>query len=144
MRTVAIGDLRYIRKDIVKKDKLAKELGKKPRSKVSSQKIHQMPTDRVRQMLTYKAKRLGINVILVNEAFTSQTCPSCGTRNKTNNREYFCVLCGFSYHRDGVGAINIQRIAKYQELKKAPVVGVMTSPIGLRYKSHSLCTSKAV
>ena len=52
---------------------------------------------------------LGIKVVKINEAYTSQTCPKCGSRKKPNNRNYTCK-CGFKYHRDGVGAINIRQI----------------------------------
>ena len=47
-----------------------------------NQRIHQMPSGIVRHMLTYKAERLGMQVVLVNERNTTKTCPSCGRRSK--------------------------------------------------------------
>lgn len=41
------------------------------------------------------------------EHFTSQTCPSCGTRRKPRGRHYLCRSCGWKGDRDGVGAANI-------------------------------------
>jgi len=47
----------------------------------------------------------------------------------------FCAntCCGFSWHRDGVGAINIRQ--KY--LGCGPVVGAMAPPIGMRFRPHA-------
>jgi len=45
----------------------------------------------------------------VRENGTSQVCPLCGSKNRPQNRNYECKKCGFRYHRDGVGAINIYR-----------------------------------
>jgi putative transposase len=59
--------------------------------------------------ITYKAQRLGIQVELVNPAYTSQTCPGCFRRNEADDRRYGCSACGWTGHRDVVGAINIAR-----------------------------------
>ena len=115
--TVGIGDLRDIRQNV--------DYGKK-----ANQKIHQMPTGKVREMITYKAKRVGMAVRITDESYTSQTCPKCGRRHKPGNRNYKCP-CGFKYHRDGVGAVNIRQKTMYREL--VPVVGEMNPPVGLRY-----------
>ena len=93
--TIAIGDLTGIRENI--------NYGKR-----ANQKLHQWAFGKVTKLITYKAKALGIKVELVDEAYTSQTCPNCGNRKKPTNRNYTCK-CGFQYHRDGVGAINIRK-----------------------------------
>ena len=85
-----------------------------------------------------KAELVGLTVKFVSEAYTSQTCPQCGTRKKPTNRNYHCNHCGFEYHRDGVGAINLWR--KVSGRNDSPVVGVMASPIGVRFHPH-LCKS---
>ena len=46
--------------------------------------------------------------------------------------------CGFEYHRDGVGAINLYN--KVSGFLLSPVVGAMASPIGVRFDWH-LCKS---
>ncbi len=61
--------------------------------------------------ITYKAERLGIRVEQVDPAYTSQECPSCGKRNKAQDRTYRCSDCGWRGHRDTVGAVNISRRA---------------------------------
>ena len=125
VQTVAIGDLRDVRKSL--------DYGKK-----ANQKIHQMLHGQTRHMITYKAERLGMKVEIQDERYTSRTCPQCGNRKKPKNRVYKCK-CGFEFHRDGVGAINIRK--KYLGLMEVPVVGVMASPIGLRFHAHAQCSS---
>lgn len=119
IQTLVIGDVRNIRARI--------EYGAKV-----NQKLHQWSYGEFRHMLTYKAQLQGMEVELVNEAYTSQTCPQCRTRHKPSCREYKC-RCGFRFHRDGVGAINIRK--KYQG-DESPVVGAMASPIGVRFHPH--------
>ena len=60
--------------------------------------------------MTYKAEAAGITVVLVDEAYTSQTCPgtlpdgtACLHCYKPKGRVYRCPACGFTAHRDGVG-----------------------------------------
>ena len=114
VKTVAIGDVWNLLKNVE-----------------ANQRNHQMLLGRVKLMLTYKAKAKGMHVKIINEAYSSQTCPKCLNLHKTNTRNYNCPNCNFKYHRDGVGAINIRQKQKYMEY--APVVGDMTPPIGIRY-----------
>ena len=125
MGTIVLGDLRGIRKRM--------DYGKK-----RNQKLHQWAFGKIAELITYKAKALGIKVKVIDESYTSQTCPQCGNRKKPNNRNYTCK-CGFKYHRDGVGALNIRR--KYLGHFVVPVVAdmdrqtmKMTPPLGFRLK----------
>jgi transposase len=59
--------------------------------------------------IAYKAERVGIRVEYVDLAYTSQTCPACFARNKAQDRRYVCGVCGWTGHRDQVGAITISR-----------------------------------
>ncbi|WP_414410972.1 zinc ribbon domain-containing protein [Synechococcus sp. W65.1] len=85
-----------------------------------------------------------MKVVLLDERYSSQTCPACNQRNKPfasagrspQGRVYRCT-CGFRFHRDGAGAVNLRRTY----LGLGPVVGVMASPIGLRFQPHALCSS---
>lgn len=128
VQTVVIGDIRDIRKSV--------DYGKK-----ANQKIHQMLHGQTRQMLTYKAEKAGMKVALQDERYTSRTCPQCSKRHKPKNRVYKCS-CGFRFHRDGVGAINIRK--KYLGCMDIPVVGVMAAPIGLRFRPHAQCSTVPV
>jgi putative transposase len=58
----------------------------------------------------YKAERIGVAFILVDPAYTSQTCPECGHATKQNRpvRGLFrCSSCGLAGHADHIAAINI-------------------------------------
>ena len=123
--TIVLGDLTGIRKRI--------DYGKK-----TNQKLHQWAFGKITDLITYKAKALGIKVEVIDEAYTSQTCPVCGKRKKPTTRNYTCS-CGFKYHRDGVGAMNIRE--KYLGHFGVPVVAdmdlramKMTPPLGFRLK----------
>jgi transposase len=59
--------------------------------------------------LAYKGERVGIRVEQVDPAYTSHTCPACFARHKAHDRRYVCAACGWTGHRDQVGAITISR-----------------------------------
>ncbi len=115
VQTVVIGDVRDIRQDL--------DVGS-----TNNQKLHQWSHGHVRHLLTYKAERMGMQVDLQEESYTSKTCPVCGhvRKSKVQGRVFHCThkRCGFTWHRDGVGAVNIRR--KY--LGCGPVVGDMAPP----------------
>jgi putative transposase len=123
VQTVVIGDIRAIRKG-----------PNSDHGPTANQRLHQMPSGIVRHMLTDKARMLGMEVVLVDEHYTTQSCPACGRRYKPKGRLYRCrnKQCGFVYHRDGVGAMNIRK--KYTN--SGSVVGAMASPTGVRYHAH--------
>ncbi len=121
VQTLVIGDVRDIRRE--------NDVGH-----TNNQKIHQWSHGSVRFKLTYKAERLGMGVALQDEHYTSRTCPSCRyVRSRVQGRVFCCPKCQWTYHRDGVGAINIRQ--KY--LGSLPVVGAMAPPIGMRYQVHA-------
>jgi putative transposase len=81
--------------------------GKRMHAK-SQQKIGLWAHGRMRRYITYKAQAAGIEVPdLVDETYSSQTCPQCGRRHKPTGRVYRCPACGFVAHRDVVGSVNI-------------------------------------
>ena len=116
--TIVIGDIKHIRQSI--------NYGRK-----ANQKLHQWAFAKITEMITYKAKAVGIEVDTEDEAYTSQTCPSCGHRKKHSKRFYSCSKCKWEGHRDVVGASNI--LTKYQGWLFNPVVGAVVSPAGIRY-----------
>jgi len=120
--TIVIGDITNIRERVEGNDNF-------------NQKIHQWCFRKMVQIITYKAQVLGIEVKLVAEEYTSQICPVCGDKNHADGRNYECKSCGFRYHRDGVGAINI--LQRYLG-KKFQVVAGLAPVRGVRFKPH-LC-----
>ncbi len=125
VQTLVIGDVRDIRQDL--------DVGSK-----NNQKVHQWSHGSVRHMLTYKAERRGMEVVLQEESYTSRTCPQCGHRRKSSGqgRNFSCSTCGFQAHRDMVGAMNIRY--KYREEFGVPhVVAEMAPAAGRRYMPHT-------
>ncbi len=121
VQTVVIGDVRDIRQGL--------DVGSK-----NNQKLHQWSHGSVRHLLTYKAEKHGMQVVLQEESHTSRTCPACGYRRKSAvvGRIFCCEKCGLRFHRDGVGACNIRN--KYRGEFGCPhVVGAMAPPTSLRY-----------
>ena len=95
--TIAIGDVRNVAK--------GKRLCRK-----SQQKISQWPHGKLRRYIQYKAEAAGIAVELVNEAYSTKSCPDCGHQSKRSGRQFYCAQCGLVSHRDVVGATNILSI----------------------------------
>ncbi len=63
-------------------------------------------------MLHYKAEEAGSEVVLVDAAYTSQECSSCGLiRKKTLAERWHNCSCGASMHRDFNAAKNILKRA---------------------------------
>ena len=125
VKTVVIGDVRDIRQDL--------DYGT-----TCNQRLHQWVHGQARHMITYKAIRLGIEAALQDERYTSRQCLKCNKRHKPSNRNYKCS-CGFTCHRDLLGAVNIRR--KYLGCFGIPVVGTMALPVGVRWKPHLQCSS---
>ena len=73
-----------------------------------------------RDMLRYKASRHGAEYRVVNEAFTTQTCSTCGTLPQSRPkgiaglgiREWVCSDCGTHHDRDVNAALNILAIGR--------------------------------
>jgi putative transposase len=78
--------------------------------KRNTQNFVQIPFLKFIQMLEYKAKHVGIQVISVFEAYTSQQCSMCGFRKKSNRKSrglYICAQCGTRFNADLNAARNI-------------------------------------
>ncbi len=91
---------------IIKLERLANIRITARTSRKNAKNLHSWTFYQLQQFISYKANLAGIQVVEVNPAYTSQTCPACGDKNKAKDRKYECP-CGFKTHRDRVGAINI-------------------------------------
>jgi putative transposase len=110
--TLAVGDVRHAADQV--------DVGQ-----VNNQKISNWAHGRMRQYLTYKAEAEGNQVVLVDEAYTTQECPNCHGRHKPRGRVYRCLVCGFVSHRDAVGSANILSRFLFGELghvQPSPVI----------------------
>ena len=63
------------------------------------------------QKLIYKAAMRGQKVINVDPAYTSQTCPKCGRRDKVSRDKrlhlFRCTGCGYTSNDDRIAAMNL-------------------------------------
>lgn len=75
-------------------------------SRKNNRSLHNWSFYRLAKFIEYKAALVGIEIVYVNPAYTSQTCPCCGKHNHANDRNYICS-CGYHTHRDRLGAVNI-------------------------------------
>jgi transposase len=76
--------------------------------------LHSWAFFQLRAFIAYKAALAGVRVVLVNPAYTSQTCSRCGHREQANRRSqarFLCVQCGYACHADLNAAENIRRAA---------------------------------
>lgn len=107
-KEIVVGDVRAIGDGV--------NLGKG-----TNQKISLWPHGKLLGYIKYKALSKGIAVSQIDEAYTTQTCPGCGKRQKPRGRNYACKVCGFVGHRDVVGASNILSRHLYGELARVRV-----------------------
>ena len=77
------------------------------KSRKNSYSINSWSFYRLQQFIVYKARLAGIRILFVDPRYTSQICPNCGNKHKASDRLYRCPACGYTKHRDLIGAINI-------------------------------------
>jgi putative transposase len=105
-------------------------------------------------MLAYKAEEAGCKVVLVNPAYTTSQCSSCGLIQKKSLAErWHSCSCGASMHRDFNAAINILQRATggtpgcqaCVEERSSSAAGESNSPDGeetaTRYKYYGQVSS---
>lgn len=71
---------------------------------------HQWSYDQLRRFLEYKARRAGVQVVVVDPAYTSRRCPMCHHTSRKNrpSRDVFrCRVCGLAGPADVIAAANI-------------------------------------
>ncbi|MGQ9469427.1 MAG: RNA-guided endonuclease TnpB family protein [Nitrososphaerales archaeon] len=96
--TIVIGKLKNIRKN---RD------GKGRRFK---RKLNSFPYYKFGSYIKYEAEWLGIPVLSINEAYTSQICSVCGGKGERHNGLFKCS-CGTELNADYNGARNVLKRA---------------------------------
>jgi putative transposase len=99
---IALEDLAGIREGVNQK------AGKNQRRRVNGWAFYQL-----KEFLTYKALAVGIPLVLVDPAYTSQTCHVCGERGIRNGKSFKCPSCSWSGDADFNGAKNIAFLGRY-------------------------------
>jgi putative transposase len=72
-------------------------------------KLNSFPFHKLFQFIKYKAQWLGIRVIEVSEAWTSQTCHNCRSKGLRVGGKFKCFACRHEYDADYNGAFNIMK-----------------------------------
>ncbi len=100
----------------------------------SNQKFASVPFHKLLQMLQYKAEEQGIEVILVTEEYTSQTCSCCSHRSRKNRKYrglFICKKCHVVLNADINAARNIAQKAFPESLLRIGDRGCVAQPTKL-------------
>lgn len=131
INTVIVGNLNGIR---INND----------RGKRINQMLHSFPYDRFYKMLGYKLKMMGVQLVMIDESFTSQCSPCSKAIDKEHaekerriKRGLYQDSSGVNFNADAVGAWNIYRkyvwkkggIVDYQDLSMLSRPKVIHFPV---------------
>jgi len=71
-------------------------------------KLYLMQYSRIQKWIEWQAKKYGLRVVKVNPAYSSTTCPKCGSLMKESGyRTLKCEKCGFEENRDHIAVMNL-------------------------------------
>jgi putative transposase len=101
-QAIAIEDLTGIRE----------RTNKNPRSKKDKRLGNNWAFYQLRQFLVYKCILAGVKLILVNPAYTSQTCHKCLAIGDRKGKKFSCSRCGNKCDADYNGAKNIEALGR--------------------------------
>ena len=76
------------------------------------------------------SEETGVQLMEVPPAYTSQTCPECGFRDRDNRHglEFRCLKCHYTNNSDYVGAINIRQRGERMIHGLLPVLSSCSEP----------------
>jgi putative transposase len=92
-----------------------KGISRRTRGRRMNRIVANMPHNMLTRMVLYKAAWAGIPVITASEAYTSRTCPRCGSGGQRPHQGLFrCPACAYNANADYVGARNLaERTARW-------------------------------
>ncbi len=105
------------------------QIGKK-----NNQNFTSIPFHKLVKMLQYKAEEFGLDVELVTEEYTSQTCSCCNYRSKKNRKYrglFICKKCNLTINADINAARNIAKKAFPESLLEIGDSGCVAQPAKL-------------
>ena len=109
--------------------------------KINNQNFVSIPYNMLIQMLEYKCKLAGINVVIVNEAYTS-ICSSLDKERIGKHKSYACERThrglfksssGIIINADVNGSLNIMRLGLEKQIVKLDVIGEILRPENKRF-----------
>ena len=106
--TIAMESLTNIRRRI--------RAGKRMRSR-----LHRWSWAQLQVFVQYKAQAVGLNVVFVDPAYTSQMCAVCGQLGVRQKHRLACKICGIQRHSDLNASQNIRRIAMSADIATGTV-----------------------
>ncbi len=96
-RGIALEDLQGIRERV-------------RQAKAQRAALHSWAFAQLRNFITYKARRAGVPVAVVDPAYSSQSCSECdhtSRRNRTAQARFVCLSCGVIMHADANASRNL-------------------------------------
>ncbi|MBW4620759.1 MAG: transposase [Cyanosarcina radialis HA8281-LM2] len=99
-QSIALEDLTGIRN----------RTNQQPRSQTERRHSNSWAFYQLRQYISYKALAKGVEVVLVNPAYTSQTCHVCNQIGLRAEKRFSCGHCGWCGDADFNGAMNIKAL----------------------------------
>lgn len=100
VKTLKVEDLKSVKRGSKRKIR-----------KVFNNKLQRWVYPLILNKLERKSEEEAVQFFRINPAYTSQTCPVCRFKHKSNRKlsEFKCLSCGYVNHSDLVGAINVSR-----------------------------------
>jgi IS605 OrfB family transposase len=98
MKMLAVEDLKNLKRG-----------KKKSRGKSFRKALAPWSCRQVIEAIRQKAQEHGVDLVLVPPAYTSRTCPKCGTESVENRKgeTFHCIDCEYTADADTVGAVNV-------------------------------------
>jgi IS605 OrfB family transposase len=78
------------------------------KSKATRRRLAVWQRQLIRQAVERKAQEVGMVVMTVNPAYTSQQCSRCGLLGVRKRHAFTCPSCGHTAHADVNAAVNIR------------------------------------
>ncbi len=86
----------------------ASKPGKSPKKKALRRRLSSLAYGIYRAAIESRAERVGIAVVAVNPAYTSQNCSRCPARGTRVKHQFSCAVCAHKEHADVNAARNIR------------------------------------